>query len=288
MKYKTQDIKAIIWMIIACVMAAVMITLVRYIGEQVRVEQVVCFRYVFALMFFLPWVLQQGTQALKTAHIRIHIIRSLTGLAGMFLWFYVLMKIPLTEATALSFTAPILTGVLAVLWLGETMGVRRSLAMAVAFIGVLVILQPGTALFSPYALLAVFTAFLWAISGVLIKKLSTNDKPELIAFYMVLLMTPVTLPIALYGWEPMSASMWGWLVALGLVSNLFQVSLSRSIALADLVVTMPFDFFRLIFVALFAYIIFEEEMGWHTLLGAVLILSAAVYTAYRKKVVDTV
>ena len=112
----------------------------------------------------LPWLLRQGFGVLRTAHLRQHLLRALVAILAMVGWFTTLSLMPLAEATALSFTAPVFTSVLAVLVLGEVMRLRRWTAVAIGFLGALIIIRPGFAAIQPAALLAIGTAAIWAFS----------------------------------------------------------------------------------------------------------------------------
>ena len=123
-------------------------------------------------------------------------------------WFTTLSLMPLAEATALSFTAPLFTSVLAVLVLGEVMRLRRWTAVAIGFLGALIIVRPGFAAIQPAALLAIGTAAIWACSTILVKIMARTESAGAITTYMALLTTPLTLvagAVRVAGPEPRAA-----------------------------------------------------------------------------------
>src|SRR5918995_5623263 len=111
------SVRGALWMCAAATAFAVMITLVRHLTDGLHPLQVVFLRTAFGLVAMLPWLLRQGIGVLRTS--RLHLLRALIGIFAMVGWFTTLSLMPLAEATALSFTAPIFTSVLAVLILGE-------------------------------------------------------------------------------------------------------------------------------------------------------------------------
>jgi drug/metabolite transporter (DMT)-like permease len=151
-------VRGALWMGAAATAFALMIALVRLLTDGLHPLQVVFFRTAFGLLAMLPWLLRQGLGVMRTSHLRLHLLRALIAIFAMVGWFTSVSLLPLAEATALSFTAPIFTSVLAVLILGEAMRLRRWSATAIGFLGALLIVRPGVAAIDPAALLAIGTA----------------------------------------------------------------------------------------------------------------------------------
>lgn len=261
-----------------------MVALVRYCSQLgLHAFEVVFYRNFVALILLMPWLMRSGgIKTLHTTRIKMYTLRALIGLVAMYFWFYSLITIPLADATALSFTAPLFTAILAMIILKEKIGIHRISALAIGFLGVLVVLRPGTDVFELKAVSAVAAAMLWAFSGIIIKALTSTDEPRKVVFYMVLMMTPLSLPLALPHLNMPDWHTVFWLVALGFTSNLFQIALSNAFAATDISVILPFDFTRLIFVSVIAYLVFGETLDMWTLLGAIIILAGAAYTSYRE------
>src|ERR671919_1538566 len=137
------SVRGALWMCAAATAFALMITLVRHLTDGLHPLQVVFLRTAFGLMAMLPWLLRQGMSVMRTSRLHLHLLRALIGIFAMVGWFTTLSLMPLAEATALSFTAPIFTSVLAVLLLGEVMRLRRWTATTIGFLGALIIVRPG-------------------------------------------------------------------------------------------------------------------------------------------------
>jgi len=269
-------------MLASCLSAGVMVNLIRYVSTDVNTYQIVFFRNFFALLLFLPWLFFGGIKKIKTNRMNIYFLRGAVGICAMTLWFHSLSIIPLTVSTALSFTVPLFVAVMSAFFFGEKYGPHRIAALIVGFIGTLIILRPGTEDFNMNSLFVLGATIFWAISSIIIKSASSTDSPGVISFYAVLFMTPFSVPLAYLHWEEISMVSIYWLLALAFISNIFQVCLSIAISSTDFRVILPFDFTRLIFVAIIAYFAFDEIIDMWTSIGALVIMASAVYASYRE------
>lgn len=276
------SVRGALWMSAGAAFFAVMINLVRYLTEHVDPLQVVFFRNVFGLVAILPWLLRQGRPALHTERLHLHVIRALIGVAAMLLWFNTLALMPLAEATALSFTAPIFTSILAVLFLGEAMRSHRVLAIAFGFFGALIIVRPGVAALDPIALLAIVTALVWGSGTVLLKYMSRTESTSATVIYLPLFLTPISLVPAMFVWTWPTPELWFFALLFGTVGTLGHVCLTRAITIADATSVIPFDYLRLPFVAIIAYVAYGEIADIWVWLGGALIAAGALHNAHRE------
>lgn len=275
-------VRGALWMCGAASAFAAMITLVRHLTDVFDPLEVVFFRNLFGLLAMLPWLTHQGFGSLRTARLGLHILRAAIGMAAMVLWFTTLSLMPLAEATALSFTAPIFTSVLAVLVLGEVMRVRRWTATAIGFLGALIILRPGTEALDPVAVLAVVTAATWAASTILVKMMARTESTGAIVTYLTLFLTPLSLVPALFVWQTPTLGELGWFALLGAAGSAGHVCMARALATADATLVIPFDYLRLPLVALLAYLIYGEVPSVWIWCGGGLIAASSIYIARRE------
>jgi drug/metabolite transporter (DMT)-like permease len=271
-----------LWMVGACASFAVMMALVRLVSADVHPFVAAFFRNVFGLVFMLPWVLHAGRRSIRTRRWGMHGLRAAFGLAAMLCLFFALSKMPLAEATALTFTAPLFATVGAALLLGEKVRARRWTAIAVGLAGVLVILRPGVAAVQPAALVALAAAAFIAAAMLTIKSLSRTEHPNAIVVIMGLLMTPGSLPPAILTWTTPDEATFGWLALMGLAATMGQVCLTRAFRAADASAVMSLDFSRLIFVSILGYLMFGQAPDLWTWAGGAVILSSSVYIARRE------
>ena len=270
------------WMSAGAAFFAIMINLVRYLTDHFDPLQVVFFRNIFGLLAVLPWISRQGWAALQTKRLHLHVVRAMFGIAAMVLWFTTLSLMPLAEATALSFTAPIFTSILAVAFLREVMYRHRWLAIGMSLLGALLVLRPGIAALNPVAVLAIFTAFVWGSSTALLKYMSRTETTSAIVIYLPLFLTPISLVPAVIVWEWPSPMLWGVAILFGVVGTAGHFCLTRALTVADATSIMPFDYLRLPFVALLAYVAFGEVADIWVWFGGGLIAGSAIYIARRE------
>ena len=275
-------VRGALWMCGAATAFALMINLVRHLTASFDPLEVVFFRNLFGLVAMLPWLTRHGVGVLRTQRIGLHVLRAALGMLAMFLWFTTLSLMPLAEATALSFTAPMFTSILAVLILGEVMRMRRWAATAIGFAGAVVILRPGTGTLDPAAFLALASAAVWASANVLVKVMSRTESAGAVVTYLTLFLTPFSLIPALFVWQTPTIEQLGWFALLGVAGSAGHFCLIRSLAAADATVVVPFDYLRLPIVALIAYVAFGQVPDVWIWLGGGLIAASGIYIAHRE------
>ncbi len=274
--------QAIAFMITSTACFSAMSLFIRFASDELHTTEVVFLRNVFSVLLLMPWVIGNGIRVLRTERIVSHFWRGTIGVIGMQLWFYCIVVLPLNEATALSFTAPILTTIFAMLFLGERAGIHRWSAIGMGFAGAMIIIRPDPDNMNWTLLLVPCATSMWAIASIFVKSLSKSEPPERIVFYMAFFMMLWSLPSGLYHWEHPSAQAWLYCFGVAATSTLAHLCLVRAYARADIAVLMPFDFSRLIFTAMFAYIVFGEVANRATWIGAAVIVASAAYISYRE------
>jgi drug/metabolite transporter (DMT)-like permease len=276
--------KGALYMTLAAFFFSLLSTLVRIASADLPPLEVAFFRNLFALAAMLPWLLSSGFPGLETRHISLHLTRAVIGVLAMGLWFTSLALVPLADAVALSFTLPLFIVAGAGAILGEKVGLRRWSATAIGFLGMLVILRPGFAVVSPVMALPVATAAFWATSGLILKHMSATVRAGTSVLYMNLLMTPLSLVPAVFVWRWPHWEDFFVLAAIGLLATLAHLALARALAVADASAIAPFDYVRLPFVALLAFLLFAEVAEVWTWIGAAIIAGSAIYVARRESV----
>ena len=275
-------LRGALYMIGAGANFAIMIVIVRHVSAEQHPFEIAFFRNMFGLAFMLPWIVRTGWEGLRTKRFRLHLFRALIGLSAMLCFFTAISLIPVAEVTALTFTAPLFATIGAALVLGEKVRLRRWTATAIGFVGTVVILRPGSAMLTPAALTALASAAFMAVAILTVKALSRTENPNAIVLYMGLLLTPLSLVGALFVWTTPAPETWPWLVVMGLTATLGQLLMTRAFATAEASAVLPFDFARLIFVAIFGFLLFGERPDLWTWIGAAVIIAATVYIAHRE------
>jgi drug/metabolite transporter (DMT)-like permease len=274
--------KAALLMVAATALFALMNALVRLATETLPPAEVAFFRCFFSLLAMLPWIARYGLSAMKTQRIKLYSVRSLLAAVSMICWFTAVATIPLAEATALSFTSPLFTTAGAALVMREQVGWRRWSAVAVGFLGVLIVLRPGAVAPSPGAALALTSALLGAVGMLMVKSLARTEPTPAIVAYMMIYLTPLTLIPALPVWQWPALSLWPWLAALGLLGAVAHLCLTHALAMGDASAVMPYDYLRLPAAAAIAYLMFAEVPTAWTWIGGAVIALSTMYIAQRE------
>jgi drug/metabolite transporter (DMT)-like permease len=269
-------------MLVAAVFFSGLNTFIRLAASEVPVLEIVFFRNFFNLAFMLPWLLRIGLVALRTERLGLHALRSGFGLASMLLQFWAIALMPLAEATALSFTVPLFATLSVAVVLGEKVGVRRALALVVGFAGTVIMLRPGFVAVSTPALAILAASVLIASGFTCVKVLTRTESPNAMVLFMGLFMAPVSLIPALFVWQWPSMVGWFYLVGVGASATFGHLCFNRAFASADVSVVLPYDYTRLLVVAVIGYALFAEVPDLWTWIGAGVIVAANIYIAHRE------
>ncbi len=165
-------VRGALWILLSCACFSSIAALIRHASTELHPFEIVFFRNLFGLMFMVPWFLTRGRASLRTGRPLVHGFRALSGVGAMLCWFTAVTLMPLAEATALAFVAPLFATAGAAAFLGEQVGVRRWAAIIVGFVGTLVILRPGAGVIVLPALLVLLGACFTATTMLLVKTLS--------------------------------------------------------------------------------------------------------------------
>jgi drug/metabolite transporter (DMT)-like permease len=261
---------------------AMMSVLIRQATLELHPLEVVFFRNFFALLIMLPWLARHGIGVLRTDRLGLYLLRSGIGIVGMTAGFWALTLIPLAQATALSFTAPLFATAGAALILGEVVRMRRWSAVVVGFLGTLVVVRPGLETLSPGALLSLVGALHMAVSALIVKSLTRTERAETVVLYMVLLQSPLALLPALFVWQMPSAAGFLWLFLLAGAGTLGHLCFTRAYALAEVTQLQPFEFIRLPLVACLGFLFFAQVPTPWTWAGGAIIFASTAYITHRE------
>lgn len=260
-----------------------MVAVVHKLAFDYNIFFIVMVRNFFSLLFFVPQIMYDYKAVFSTKKMSLHIYRGINGLIAMFAWFYSISILPMSEAVSISFIAPILTTIAAIYILKEKVKGNAWIALFIGFVGILIILRPGFKEMQLAHLLCLAAVMMWAITNVLIKVMIKTEKPQTVVAYMSLIMLILSIPFALPYLQTISANDLFWFMLLGIFSNLTHASISMSYSKADLSLMQPFDFIRLIFTVIIAYLAFGEVVDFWVIIGSMVILSGVIIVAPHKK-----
>ena len=255
---------------------------VRHVSADLHPFEITFFRNLFGLAAILPLAIRAGKSSIRSRQPRLQLLRSGLGLVAMLAWFYGLSVVPIAEATALSFTSVIFGSVGAALLLGERMRLRRWSAVVIGFFGVLIILRPGLAAFNPAGLIVLLSSVCWAAALLTVKRLSSTDSVVCIVTWNSVLLTALSLPVAIPVWVTPTFEQLGWLLLIGVLATLGHLAMTSAFKSSDATVVFPVDYTRLIWASVIGYFAFSEVPDVWTWVGGTIIFASTTYIAYRE------
>ena len=244
---------------------------------------IICFyRCLMGLIIITPFVARNNFKALQTDNMRLQIFRALINIISMICWFSAIGMMHFEKATALGFTTPLFTTVLAVLILGEVIRFHRTAALLLGFVGILIIIRPGYMPFEFGTILMLIASFSFSFVLIFVKKLSATDSSLTIIFYHLLYMTPAFFILSLFYWQSINYNQLVIFSLMGASGLLSHWCLAQAFKMSDTTFVMPLQFTKLIWASLIGLFIFSEQPDIWTWVGGVIIFFSVVYITYRE------
>jgi drug/metabolite transporter (DMT)-like permease len=280
--------------LVSVLLFALMSVLVRYLGDRIPLGQVVFFRSAFALLPIVAIYAWRGelATAFRTRRPLGHVTRGCISVVGMFLNFAALARLPLVDATAISFAGPFVTVALAALILKEPVRVYRWGAVAAGFGGVMVMLWPyfdiGALVASgPATTVGAACAVASAVtnSGAVIqtRRLTDSESTSSIVFYFSLICGLAGLASLPFAWHTPTAPELAALITIGILGGLSHILLTESYRLAPASVVAPFDYVGLLWAFFFGYLLFGEIPSLYVYAGAVVVAGSGLFVIWRER-----
>jgi drug/metabolite transporter (DMT)-like permease len=226
----------------------------------------------------------QGVSLIRTRHLRWHMLRSLMFVAMTGINFWALQYLQLTVTSSIFFSVPLMIALASAPLLGEKLDAGRWVAILAGFVGVLVIIRPGSAEFHPAMLASVVNAMLYAAFMMMTRRLAAYDSPETIQYLPAVGAAIGLAPFALAAWQ--SPSGWlEWTVAclLGVLGACGHYLLALAHRYAPASVIAPFLYQQVIYMALFGYLVFGDVPSPGLWLGAAIVIGSGLYLFYRER-----
>jgi drug/metabolite transporter (DMT)-like permease len=271
-----------------CVTAIVMFPAlnasVKYLTDEYSLVQIIWVRSVIHMMWMLVLFLPNGDLKLfATSKLALQLVRSALQLVALVFYVMALIYIPLTTATAIAFTAPLMVVALSVPMLGERVGPRRWIAVLVGFVGALIIIRPGEGAVGWPSLLVVGAAVCYALFQILTRSLARHDDVRTTAIYTILVALVLSSIAVPFFWA-MPHGLIDWLVflGLGLFGGLGHVFIIKAYEYGSASVVGPFDYGQLIGATAAGYVVFGDFPDFWTWVGAAILVASGVYIARRE------
>ena len=261
----------------------------RHLAAEYNVLMIVMIRYWFFAAFVISIAAHnEGSirKAATTSQPIVQITRGLLLAIEICIMVFAFVKLGLVESHAIFACYPLLVAALSGPILGESVGWRRWTAIGIGFVGVLVILQPGVGVFSPFAVVPLTSAILFAVYGLLTRYAARRDKAATSFFWTGVVGAIGTTCVGVWFWEPMIGSDWFWMGTLCITGVTGHFLLIKTYELAEASAVQPFAYLQLVFATSIGLSVFGEELEANVVIGACIVISAGLFTLLRSRAVS--
>jgi drug/metabolite transporter (DMT)-like permease len=283
MSARSATLRAVLYIVLATICFAWLNAEVKVLRPHLPIVELIWVRslghVLFMVALFAP---RRGWRLLYTRRPAIHLARSIVLLASTSFFFTAIGLVPLADATAVSFTTPFIVAALAGKMLRERVEIDHWIAIAVGFVGALIIVRPGATGTSPYVLLVLGSATCYALYQLLTRKVADTDAPETSVTYSALVGTLILTLIVPVSWRtPASTLHWAIILSLGLLGGLGDYFVARALTIGRASLVAPFQYVQLVWAATIGYLMFGDVPSAWTWVGAVIVIARGLYIAWQ-------
>ena len=276
------NVQGALWLVSGGFIFTATSAMIRLLSSQIESVQTAFFRAVISVILLLPMIAAGRVQPWHSKRLAGHFWRTAMGTASMVLGFYAVSMLPLADATAIAFSQPLFSVVVAAAIAGEKVRWRRWSATIIGFAGVLVMVRPGEGSLQLGALVALANAAAVAVSILLVKRLSDSETPLMILTQFAIFSTILLALPAIWVWR--WPDLWGWILAVGIalsatIGQYFWVQAFKS---GEMSAVAPFEYMRLPFAVFVGWLVWGEMPVIWTYIGAAIVIGSALYIAHRE------
>ncbi|MGR3503442.1 DMT family transporter [Pseudaestuariivita sp.] len=277
---------AIALMVLMAMVFAVQDGISRHLAETYNTAMVVTIRYWFFGLFVIALTARQAgglRHVVRSGRPGLQVLRGLILATEINVMVFGFTKLGLIEAHAIFAAYPLIVAALSVPLLGESVGWKRWAAIAFGAVGMLVILQPGSGIFSSWSLVPFCAATLFALYNALTRLVNRTDSAATAFFYTGVVGAVALTPVGLWMWEPMARGDWLWMGLLCLTGAGGHWLLIKALDLAEASLLQPFAYLQLVFATLVGLVAFSENLRLAVIIGAAIIVGAGLFTWWRER-----
>jgi len=257
---------------------------VKHVGNALPAAQSAFLRYVLGLVFLVPMIRPILRAHLSRRDVGLFALRGVSHTLGVILWFFAMTQIPIAEVTAMNYLSPVYVTLGAVLFLGETLALRRILAVGVALLGALIILRPGIREVSIGHIAMIGTAIFFAGSYLSAKVMSGRASAAVVVGMLSITVTIGLAPFAFAVWVPPTPEQLFWLFLVACFATAGHYTMTLAFAAAPLTVTQPVTFLQLVWATALGVLVFNEALDVWVILGGLVILASVTFITWREAV----
>ncbi|USO01865.1 MAG: DMT family transporter [Alphaproteobacteria bacterium] len=250
------------------------VTITKFIDCDLDNTVIVFWRSFFGLLLFLPVIINKGPVVFKTQHPWQHFVRAFFLTAAIWFTYKSYRFLPLTFATSIGFTSPLIMALLSIFILGEKVSPQRWVIILIGYVGVLVIVRPGIIAVNKYVIMAILANITAGLSLILVRYLSSHDKTSTILFYAHLGTFVFASILVIYDWQPIATGEVHKIAVMSLCGLTAQYLYATAVKYAEASYVSPFEYLRIIFAVPLAVIFFNETIDLWVIGGTTIIIAS--------------
>lgn len=275
-------------MVVGAFWFSVMSVCVKFAGRRLPTMEIVLFRGLITIALAYAVLVRKRVRPLLGRRRGLLVLRGAFGATALACFVFSLTHLPLGEATLIQYTNPVFAIIIAALWFQEGVGRRELMALGTSLLGVLLITRPAflfggtnSGINPAWAAIGLMGAACSGTAYATIRRLE-GEHPDVVVFYLPLMQVPMALPFIASGWLMPTAAEWLLLVAMGVATQLAQVSMTRGLQQERTARATTVGYVQLIFAGMWGALLFKEPITIWTLLGASIVVAGALYLAFAR------
>ncbi len=272
----------VLWMVVTTLLFVCVTGIVRHVGSSLPSAEAAFLRYGLGTLLMLPFM---GSLLKRPPAARAWGVFAARGVMhgfGVVLWFYAMARIPIAEVTALGYVTPIFVTIGAALLLGETLHLRRLVAVGVGLLGAMIVIRPGFQEISLGQMAQIGAGPLFAGSYLIAKRLTAAQDTSVIVGMLSVFVTITLAPLAWAQWQDPTWSQVGWLALTAVFATSGHYTMTRAMRAAPLTVTQPVQFLQLVWATILGIVVFGEALDPFVILGGGIVVAAATFISHRE------
>ena len=281
-KKQSNNFKAITAMLLAVFCVTIMSVQAKLIGIEYNAVQITFARAIVVLILLMPFIYKLGgLNFLKTKKPFLHFFRGLAGLIGNVMFFLAFQRLPVADVTVISQAVPIFSCILAIIFLGETIGWRRWTAITIGFLGVIIAINPSVNI-AVASLYALGGTLMWSTTIIFLRLLGSTEHPVKTVFYFMLVSVLITSIFQPFLWKEPSFEVILLFIGIGIAAFLTQLLMTYALQKAPASIVSPFNYTGIVWAIIFDYIVWNSHPMIATIFGGIIITISGIYIFKRE------
>lgn len=288
LKEQSNNFKAITAMLLAVFCVTIMSVQAKLIGIEYNAVQITFARAIVVLILLMPFIYKLGgLNFLKTKKPFLHFFRGLAGLIGNVMFFLAFQRLPVADVTVISQAVPIFSCILAIIFLGETIGWRRWTAITIGFLGVIIAINPSVNI-AVASLYALGGTLMWSTTIIFLRLLGSTEHPVKTVFYFMLVSVLITSIFQPFLWKEPSIEVILLFIGIGIAALLTQLLMTYALQKAPASIVSPFNYTGIVWAIIFDYIIWNAHPMFATIFGGIIITISGIYIFKREAKIKSI